>query len=141
MYQAKAHTWDTWTSGLVRKTGRLGPITGLCLHRLLRDADRDELEDARGTRGLSWGARATEARAWHCLACLARNLKPADRGMGDGWQRPEASEKQVRPTAKLAQQKSKYLSLSHSLLPLSARPTLPRCLSVCLPRLSVWPGR
>lgn len=37
--------------------------------------------------------------------------------MGDGWQRPEASEKQVRSTTNLARRKSKYLSLSHSLLP------------------------
>lgn len=87
----------------------------------------------RETRGPSWGARATEARAWHCLACLARNLKPADRGMGECWQRPEASEKQVRSTTDLAQQKSKYLSLSHSLLP-------SLLLSVSLPRLYLaWP--
>lgn len=69
-------TWLAWTSGLARKTGRLGPITGRCLHRLLRDADRGELEDApggHGDRGPSWGARATDGArawlAWHCLAC------------------------------------------------------------------------
>lgn len=73
----------------------------------------------RETRGLAGEPGQLRARAWHCLACLAQNLKPADRGMGDGWQRPEASEKQVRLTTDLAQRKSKYLSLtlSHSLLP------------------------
>lgn len=71
----------------------------------------------RETRGLAGEPGQLRARAWHCLACLARNLKPADRGMGDGWQRPEASEKQVRLTTDLAQRKSKYLFLPHSLLP------------------------
>lgn len=51
MYQATSPAWQTWASGLVRKTGRLGPITGRCLHRLLRDADRDELEDIQGDQG------------------------------------------------------------------------------------------
>lgn len=60
----------------------------------------------------------------HSLACLARNLKPAYRGarrQGEGWHRPEASDlaqaRQVQATAKLAQQKSKYLSLSTLISP------------------------
>lgn len=44
-------TWLAWTSGLAWKTGRLGPITGRCLHRLLRDVDRGELEDTPGRQG------------------------------------------------------------------------------------------
>lgn len=58
--------------------------------------------------------------------------------MGDGWQRPEASEKQVRSTTNLAWRKSKYLSLSHI-------PSCPLCsVPLSMPRLELascmaWP--
>ena len=119
------------------ENGEAGPNYRALFASTSRDADRDELEGTRATRGPAGEPGQLRARAWHSLGCLARNLKPADRGMGDGWQRPEASGKQVRPTTILARSKSKYLSLPHSLLassPCSAASV------VCLPR-SIWPGR
>lgn len=85
----------------------------------------------------------------HCLACLARNLKPADRGTGEGWQRTasvraaqvqvQVQVRQVRLTTGLAQQKSKYpyLCLPLALLCMSMPMPMPMPMPLSLSGLAL----